>query len=539
MPKKVINLLPILVFTCTVLMGGGKLLFQFSITALLLISVFIILSLKINKTSIQKEILVPATLMVFWLMITFFTTKCFYPSFKDFLQFFVYAIFYITMLNYADSNKTSWAFHLLNIMQSIVVIWQNFIGAAPYGLFPDNPNLVMGFIAALTIFAAARVLFQETTVEKREKIACYISLLTGIFGILCGRSRSVLVIFIILMMILIWKKYGKNGLILNVFVLIGLIALFSIKISDKYLKINDPLAFYRPQLWYSAVKMTADNPVYGVGLGNYGKIFPRYNFPVENEALRYGKYTDFAHNEYLQMAAEAGIPGFLILLWLIYMLLRRTGKYRFLLYPSIILLFQAFFDMNLHLPANVMLLLALYAMAEQKSGNSTQIRLEKYNVYLIPALVLIGLFYAAFLASDISARKNDYAGAIKCNPLNPENYYKMAVSSQYNTAQGIKMLKNAVFLDPENYLYHSELGYIYWHLAFKDRPLVKYALEEFNSSLEKNPFNAQTYLSLGKLYFDIGEYPNTIKCIDKALQLEPNFIQAQRLKNDFLKKGIK
>src|SRR3989339_1675712 len=85
MPKKVINLLPILVFTCTVLMGGGKLLFQFSITALLLISVFIILSLKINKTSIQKEILVPATLMVFWLMITFFTTKCFYPSFKDFL----------------------------------------------------------------------------------------------------------------------------------------------------------------------------------------------------------------------------------------------------------------------------------------------------------------------------------------------------------------------------------------------------------------------------------------------------------------------
>lgn len=55
--------------------------------------------------------------------------------------------------------------------------------------------------------------------------------------------------------------------------------------------------------WQAAWNMFAERPWTGVGLGNYATVYPRYALP------RWGDPLGHAHNYYLNMAAEAGLPG--------------------------------------------------------------------------------------------------------------------------------------------------------------------------------------------------------------------------------------
>lgn len=62
----------------------------------------------------------------------------------------------------------------------------------------------------------------------------------------------------------------------------------------------------RPQLWRETLRMIPAYPLFGCGLGGYESAFLR--FKVSNPM-----YTDdYAHNDYLQILAEAGVIGFLI-----------------------------------------------------------------------------------------------------------------------------------------------------------------------------------------------------------------------------------
>ncbi len=63
--------------------------------------------------------------------------------------------------------------------------------------------------------------------------------------------------------------------------------------------------------WYAAWEMFSDHPWTGVGLGNYATVYEHYALPRWPEALGH------AHNYYLNIAAEAGLPGLTAyLLWM-------------------------------------------------------------------------------------------------------------------------------------------------------------------------------------------------------------------------------
>jgi len=74
----------------------------------------------------------------------------------------------------------------------------------------------------------------------------------------------------------------------------------------------------RGQLYRAAWRMIQDFPVLGVGLGAYERLTPRYAPPE----LATGFRIDHAHNEPLQLFAEAGIPGILLLLFAAFMLFK-------------------------------------------------------------------------------------------------------------------------------------------------------------------------------------------------------------------------
>ena len=68
--------------------------------------------------------------------------------------------------------------------------------------------------------------------------------------------------------------------------------------------------------WGNSLMMIKDNPVLGVGLGNWRFSYPLYAASFKRDRLQnYKMQVRKVHNDYLQLAAECGIPALLLFLF--------------------------------------------------------------------------------------------------------------------------------------------------------------------------------------------------------------------------------
>lgn len=63
----------------------------------------------------------------------------------------------------------------------------------------------------------------------------------------------------------------------------------------------------RMQMWRETIDLVKDKPVFGTGISTFMRSFQKYHNGIPT----------YAHNCYLQMAAEMGIPGLICFLWII------------------------------------------------------------------------------------------------------------------------------------------------------------------------------------------------------------------------------
>ncbi len=85
----------------------------------------------------------------------------------------------------------------------------------------------------------------------------------------------------------------------------------------------------RLQIWGRTLRIIRDYPFLGTGMGTYDIIFKRHKIPIpltSETIARYGLSTPFVHNEYLQIAAETGLPSLVIFLWIITIIFRTALK---------------------------------------------------------------------------------------------------------------------------------------------------------------------------------------------------------------------
>lgn len=92
----------------------------------------------------------------------------------------------------------------------------------------------------------------------------------------------------------------------------------TIKTADQ----EDASAQGRLDAWAVCLKIAADKPLTGVGVRNIMLVYGLYGDPSK---------TKVAHNAYLQLVADCGVPSLLIFLGLLYVSYRRLGKARKLL----------------------------------------------------------------------------------------------------------------------------------------------------------------------------------------------------------------
>lgn len=188
-----------------------------------------------------------------------------------------------------------------------------------------NPNFAAGFfLGALGLVASQLFSHRKTASGILWYGAGGLVLLLGIWS---TGSRSGFLALIVMGVALIWIFIRKaKWVIIGSFVLCTLFVIIPNPGRDRLARgvTKDPYAFDRLRIWGKTVEIIRDNPLLGVGIGNFEHSTNSYRFPLDREIGRFGRIYRDAHNSYLQVAAEIGIPAALVLLAALCMIFGRT-----------------------------------------------------------------------------------------------------------------------------------------------------------------------------------------------------------------------
>ncbi|MCS6816480.1 MAG: O-antigen ligase family protein [Blastocatellia bacterium] len=287
------------------------------------------------------------------------------------------------------------------------LLWVREVEAAEIAFGPFvNRNHAAGFLEMLFPLPVAAILGRGVARE-RWGICAVLALVMGIAIALTGSRGGVLVLGVqMLALPLLWRAMNagadrrlRSGVLI--------VALLSAGISAGVLWIGaEPIVSRwrmpedvgatlsnppdRPRIWRATGEMIRDHFWGGVGLGAYPVAYTRYDRSTGFARV------EQAHNDYLQLVAELGVSGVLLLLGLLFALWRATWRAlarvadsptaRFeralALGVTVALLgvgIHSAFDFGLQVTANALLFLLLVALLENlgAQGANRQLIEEK------------------------------------------------------------------------------------------------------------------------------------------------------------------
>jgi tetratricopeptide (TPR) repeat protein len=268
---------------------------------------------------------------------------------------------------------------------------------------------------------------------------------------------------------------------------------------------QNPVAYARLQMWQQAVRMMIDHP-FGVGLGLYQYVSPRYAFPVEQQVARYAQIARTPHSELAQIGAELGLPGLVLFGWGVVEVIRcaraalrlRLGRWQRGLIVGVIgamasILVHAVVDSNLHEPPiAILLVLAVSVILVAPRLASRETRPEPALVVRRPwmwkwtggaALLAWGctvvVLGAAWLFYEAGGRALDRG----------------------DLGQAVAHFQRATELDPGKALYHSALGAVAFRVfqQTQDVRALTTSLAEVRNAIDCNPLDGRLQAISGEV----------------------------------------
>ncbi len=119
----------------------------------------------------------------------------------------------------------------------------------------------------------------------------------------------------------------------------------------------------RALIWKDTMHLIKAYPVFGCGLGGYESAFEKFNFSMPTFGV------DYAHNDYLQLLAELGVIGFVIIAALMLAIITLAARAAFrhsefegrclgiaCVSAMVAIFVHSIVDFNLYIPANALLL---------------------------------------------------------------------------------------------------------------------------------------------------------------------------------------
>lgn len=297
------------------------------------------------------------------------------------------------------------------VLIALVGVGQNYIGRALWqrGAFGPfvNRNHFAGFLEMGVGLAAATILVRSVRVESIAIYGCSVLIMCA--GLLLSASRGGILalgaeIFFLALMALTargekresgarWKGLVRAGGVIGLgaaVVVVALLLVGSERLVANFAQAQDTETqellnnerFSRRDIWGATWQMVKDHPLVGVGLGAYQVAYTRYDPSSGTQRV------EQAHNDYLQILADAGIVGGVIAVAFLVILFARglraaatsDARRRALRLGALTGCFaiavHSFVDFNLQITANAQMFLALAALAtpEREKGERRVVR---------------------------------------------------------------------------------------------------------------------------------------------------------------------
>ena len=280
-------------------------------------------------------------------------------------------------------------------------IWPLEQGGLIYGPYV-NHNHYAGLMEMLTPFPLVLALSRHTEGNRKLVVAGIAALMAGTIFLSGSRGGMLAFVAEVIVLAVLLHKRGdwKQPLALGFFlaVMIGfLVWLGGNELTRRLASIQSEArqeltGGVRLTIDRDCFRMFRDRPVLGWGLGTFPVVYPQYR----------SFYTSFfvnqAHNDYLQLLVETGIPGFGIGLWFLVLTFRGAGTKLqnwtetvngtltvAALLGCVGILVHSFLDFNLQIPANAALFYVMCAIAAVPPFQESQRRRSRhYNLILEP-----------------------------------------------------------------------------------------------------------------------------------------------------------
>ncbi|MBU2529443.1 MAG: O-antigen ligase family protein, partial [Elusimicrobia bacterium] len=295
---RVIDVLPSAILVLSFFLGGLREFNEWTVFTVMFIGIVILFR---NKISIRKAGL--WAVFALWILISIFFSHVPLESFWQFAKYILFILFLGLTASREELSLKIWVFVVFSfaLLSAIIVFHQ----APNFNLpLPNNPNYTAAFLAAC---AAALVLIIISVHSIRERFYSGVLLITFFAAIISLRSRgALLAFFIVSMLILIHRKYYRAFVFSLILILVGII-LMPQELLGEILKIYDPNAFQRLNIWRVALEGTYLYPIWGYGAGGFEKLFAQLKFPAYDGLSYFGHYGRHAHSEILNIASTSGI----------------------------------------------------------------------------------------------------------------------------------------------------------------------------------------------------------------------------------------
>jgi O-antigen ligase len=183
------------------------------------------------------------------------------------------------------------------------------------GPLPDR-NLFAALMNLLWFPAAFAFLTAKNSRFQIKQLVIGIGFFMISAGLFATTSRGGIATWLLLLPILLWAAFRHHQSRQRILLMVQIAALayfcsailLNATIADRTFQLNeDPSAIARFLLWKSGLEMLLAHPLVGSGWGTFVHYYPAFRIPQESISAGF-----FAHNDYLQLALEGGVPALLL-----------------------------------------------------------------------------------------------------------------------------------------------------------------------------------------------------------------------------------
>lgn len=366
----------------------------------------------------------------------------------------------------------------------------------------------------------------------------------------------------------VWDKYKRGDNYIGQSLLLAVLVVGMVMGASRLMKIGLNLMDFN-SAWIIATETMKNRPLWGMGTGNYVEAFYKYRPNSFNLTGAWSAIFGLAPMAWMQIWTEMGILGLMVLLVFVIRILGIVKNWKKDWFKLILALVLVLAPLNLSLVLVVMVLLTL-TDKDKKLEKTAILRAGEAGFNIMPVvLAVVGLVAAGGLVfvtykpikagliyrdSMALTAKNDGVGTYNKQVLligtQPNMGDYRLTYSQTNLAlaqallssvkngdltteqkqqvstllgQAVAEAKTAVALEPANPNYWANLGNIYRTMVGVVDNAFDFSLQSYNQAVALEPANVINRITLGGLYYAVGNFEAADRVFEEAVKSKPNF----------------